>query len=119
MTNVQIAGFYLERRNQRLHKVKLADRTDILAETGAAEKAIYDHGCHKISDDNPSGQPGTIPQTKGFIRPEINRKQAGRDPFRAQPSRPLPVPRQDTAPKIARKSKRTSKTKEVPEHEQR
>src|ERR1700741_5514201 len=115
MTNVQIAGFYLERRNQRLHKVKLADRADILAETGAAEKAIDDNGCHKISDDNPSGQPGTIPQAKGFISPEVDRKQAGRDPFCAQPSWPLPVPRQDTAPKIARKSKRTSKAEEIPE----
>jgi hypothetical protein len=98
--------------------VKLANRADVLAKTGAAKKTIDNYRHYKIPDDDPSGQPWTIPQAKCFVGPEVNGKQADRDPLRAQPSWPLPVPRQDPASKIAGKGEWTSKTKEVSEHEQ-
>lgn len=67
----RIAKFDLEWRGQRLNKMKLPDWTDVLTKAGSPEEAVDNDGRTEISDDDPGGQPGTIPEAECFIGPKV------------------------------------------------
>src|SRR5205823_10808708 len=50
---VRVQDFHFQRRDPRLHKVKLADRTDIFTKGGAAKETVDDKGCEEVADRNP------------------------------------------------------------------
>src|SRR5690242_20393069 len=45
----RIADLHLQWRHQRLHKVELADRTEIFAERRAAEPTVDDEGADEVA----------------------------------------------------------------------
>src|SRR6185437_10969000 len=70
------------RRNQGAYEMKLANGANVLTERGAAKQAIDEQGGQKISRDDPGCQPGTVPQSKGFVCPQIKGNQARGHPLR-------------------------------------
>ena len=57
----------LQRRDQRLHEIELADRADVFAEGGAAEQAVDDEGRREIAQrrampSTPAGPRGPAPR---------------------------------------------------------
>src|SRR5439155_16162235 len=61
-TDGRVARLDLQRRGQRLHKVELADRTDVLAERSAAEEAIDHERGREVGEDDPGRPPRAVPQ---------------------------------------------------------
>ena len=49
--------------------MKLADRTNIFAEGGAAEKPINQKCGEKIANDNPGRKLGAVPEAERLISP--------------------------------------------------
>src|SRR5207253_4942391 len=51
--NGRVACLDLQRRDERLHKVELANRTDVLAECRAAKQAVDQKRSREVGDDDP------------------------------------------------------------------
>ena len=73
-TCVWVEDLYFQWRHQRLHEIKLADRTDILTKRGAAKETVDDKGCAEVADRNPRSPPGTVPEGKRLISPKKHGK---------------------------------------------
>ena len=61
--------------------MELADRTDVFAKGPALKKAIDQQGCQEISENDPGGQPWTVPKAERFVSPEIEGDQEDWQPF--------------------------------------
>src|SRR5262249_31447730 len=80
-THFGFARLDLQWRNQRLHKVELADGADIFAENRSTEETINDEGGDEINDDQPGSQPGAIPQCVDLVSPKKQEKKKDSQPF--------------------------------------
>src|SRR5258708_35826911 len=52
-----VQDLHFQRRHQRLHEVKLTDRTDILTKRRASKKTADYKGCDEEADRNPRDTP--------------------------------------------------------------
>src|SRR5262252_2695109 len=71
----EIADAYLERRNQRLEKLILADGTDKLAEARARKETVNGDGRREVTNYQHRGGPRVIPQAERFVSPEEKQEQ--------------------------------------------
>ena len=67
----RIADLHFQRRCQRLHEVKLADGTDVLAEGCSLEQSIDDQGRAEVAQGDPGRPPRAVPEAK---RPRTHQK---------------------------------------------
>ena len=78
-TRSGVANLYFQRRNQRLHEIELADRTDILAEGCTAKETVDHESSRKIGQNEPGRPPRAVPESKRLVSPEKQRR-ASRPP---------------------------------------
>src|SRR2546422_8259935 len=60
-TNIRLANFDFERRDQRRHKLELTDRANIFAEACAAEQGVNNKRYEKIIYDQPRRPDWLVP----------------------------------------------------------
>ena len=95
VTGIHRANAYLQGRSHGLDEMELSDRTEILAEGGAAEEGIDHHGQNKVGNDDPGRPPWGVPEAEGFVGPdEQNEKSHGQplasEGMRGHGNRPPP-----------------------------
>ena len=98
--DAQTAGsrtFDLQRRDQRLDEVELADGAEVLAEGGAAEEAVDRRRPRRSSRRDPGRPPRAVPEGERLVGPEEQGDQDHRQPLAPQPPRPVQPRRQPAA----------------------
>ena len=67
-----IHDFHLERRHKRLYEVELPDRDKRICrkQRFRREQAVNDERPGQVTDCNPGGPPGAVPQAEGLISPQ-------------------------------------------------
>src|SRR5712675_1996984 len=99
-----------------MHEMKLADRTDVLAEARSLEGGIDSERGNEIADDDPRCGARRVPQRERFIGPQVHCQQARRDPFGAQAVWPAKARRHELSGEISWKRKWTGHTKKISSH---
>src|SRR5262249_54989279 len=112
-TDRRLADGDLQRRDERVDEMKLADRADVFAEARAFEQKVDGDGRGEIADDDPGGGAGAIPKRESFVGPEIDDEQGRGDPFRAEPGRPAKSRSDEFARQVAGERKGACHAKQI------
>src|SRR5260370_31685588 len=96
-----------------MNELKLANRTDVLAEARSFEDGVDGERGDKIAQDDPRCRARGVPQRERLICPQVGGEQACRDPFGAQLARPVIARCHELSGKISWKRKWTSHAKEI------
>src|SRR6266849_5630204 len=99
--------------------MELANRANILAEAGSLEGGIDNECRNEIAQDDPRSRAGAVPKGKGLVCPQVRGEQAGRNPLRAQSSRPAVARGHELSGEIARKCEWTRHAKKIAGQQER
>jgi hypothetical protein len=109
-----VAHCDFKRRRSRSDKIKLADRTNKLAERRVLEDRVDQQCTGKVSNNEPRGPPRRRPKIEPLVQKQHRHKQSKRQPLVTQCTRPISHRSKELARKISHQHERTRKTKEVP-----
>src|SRR5262245_26496267 len=98
--------------------MKLPDRTDKFAKTGAFEKTVDQKRCQEITENDQGRNRRLVPKIEGLVGPEVQHDESHGEPLRTQRSRPPTSRWKDFATQIPDKREWTCHAEKVADGEQ-